>query len=220
VALSERFEEAVRGLPRGWERARVDVTVEDPEQADRAALILAPATPGRSGATFRFQVHSGAERLATTPELVRRVLARLDANGIRGRLRLAAHEQRSEAATPSTPPRERRPLAAQWDELLSRLPPDWSDLYAEVELHSTDYLDRGALLLAPVNPARHGDSAAFRFRAARDKGYGVAPVMARRSLERLDEERITGRLRALRVLSGTQLASTQGPVWLVGGRSV
>jgi hypothetical protein len=220
LALAERFEEAVRGLPRGWERARVEVTVEEPEEADRAALILAPATPGRSGVTFRLQVHSGPERLAPTPETVRRVLARLDAAGIRGRLRLAGHEQRTEPSPASAPTRGRRELAAQWDGLLSRLPPDWSDLYAEVELDSTDFLERGALLLAPVNPARHGDSGAFRFRAARDKGYGVAPVMARRCFERLDEERITGRVRALRVLSGTQLAATQGPVWLVGGRSV
>jgi hypothetical protein len=220
VALAERFEEAVRGLPRGWERARVDVTVEDPEQADRAALILAPATPGRSGATFHLQAHSGPERLAATPELVRRLLGRLDAAEIRGRLTLAGHEQPTEAARAPAPGGDRRALAAQWDELLSHLPADWSDLYAEVELDSTDYLERGALLLAPVNPARYGGPAAFRFRAARDKGYGVAPVMARRCFERLDQERITGRLRALRVLSGTQLAATQGPVWLVGGRSV
>jgi hypothetical protein len=220
VALAERFEEAVRGLPRGWERARVDVTVEDPEQADRAALILAPATPGRSGGTFRLPVHRASEGLAPTPELVRRVLARLDASGIRGRLRLVGHEQPTEAARAPAPGSDPHALARQWDELLSRLPADWSDLYAEVELDSTDYLERGALLLAPVNPARYGNSAAFRFRAARDKGYGVAPVMARRCLERLDEERITGRVRALRVLSGTQLAATQGPVWLVGGRSV
>jgi hypothetical protein len=220
VALAERFEEAARGLPRGWERARVEVTLEDADQADRAALILAPASPGRSGTIFRFQVHSGAQQLAPTPEMVRRALARLDAAGIRGRLRLVGHEQAAE--TSPTPARTsgRRPLAAYWDDLLRRLPTDWSDLYGEVELDSTDYLERGALLLAPVNPARHGASAAFRFRVARDKGYGVAPVMARRCLERLDQEGITGRVRALRVLSGTHLAATQGPVWLVGGRSV
>jgi hypothetical protein len=44
--------------------------------------------------------------------------------------------------------------------------------------------------------------------------------MARRCLERLDEESITGRLRLLRVLSDTHHAATQGPVWLVGRRSV
>jgi hypothetical protein len=44
--------------------------------------------------------------------------------------------------------------------------------------------------------------------------------MARRSLERLDEEGITGSVRALRVLSDTSSAFTQGPVWRVDGRSV
>jgi hypothetical protein len=89
-----------------------------------------------------------------------------------------------------------------------------------VELDSTDYVERGALLLAPVNPARYGEGATFRFRCASSKGYGVAPAMARRALERLDEEGITGRVRALRVLSDTSSAFTQGPVWRVEGRSV
>ena len=57
----------------------------------------------------------------------------------------------------------------------------------------------------------------LRFRAARTAGYGTAPEMARRCMERLDAERITGSLRALRVLSDTAHVSTQGPVWRVGG---
>lgn len=218
MALAERADEILRGLPRGWERARLDVTVEESEDADRAALVLAPATPGRSGASFRLHVASGAQRGGASPETARRVLGRLDAEGIRARIKLAGHE--AQAAEPAAREPERQPLAAQWDALLARLPPDWSDLFAEVELNSTDFLERGALLLAPVNPARHGDSATFRFRAARNKGYGVAAGMARRCLERLDEEGITGRVRVLRVLSGTELAATQGPVWLVGGHSV
>jgi hypothetical protein len=44
--------------------------------------------------------------------------------------------------------------------------------------------------------------------------------MARRCLERLDEEHITGALRFLRVLSATSHVSTQGPVWRESGRSV
>ncbi|MGH3012597.1 MAG: hypothetical protein ACRDMY_12280, partial [Gaiellaceae bacterium] len=112
-------------------------------------------------------------------------------------------------------------LAGSWDALLRRLPADWSDLYGEIELDSTDYLDRGALLLAPINPARADSVAAgFRFRAARRKGYGVAPVMARRAFERLDDEGLTGRLRVLRVLSDTSSPFSQGPVWREGGRAV
>ena len=212
----------LRGLPRGWTLAHVDLTLEESAEADRAALILAPATPGRSGGSFHFYVHGGAEGLAPTPEIVRRVLGRLDDEGIRGRLKLVSQETAPSGPPAQRPERERRrhTLAAQWDELLQRLPSDWSDLYAEIEVDSSDFLDRGALLLAPVNPARFGGPLTLRFRCARVRGYGVAPEMARRCLERLDAERITGTVRALRVLSETQHVATQGPVWYVGGKSV
>jgi hypothetical protein len=108
----------------------------------------------------------------------------------------------------------------QWDELVGKLPPDWSDIYAEVELDSTDFVQRGALLLSPVNPARYDGPTTLRFRVARQAGYGAAPEMTRRCLERLDEEHITGTLRFLRVLSATTHIATQGPVWRLAGRSV
>ena len=221
MALADRVDEIVRGLPRGWERARLELTVEEPEDADRASLVLAPATPGRSGSAFTLYVHDGASGLSPTAGLVKRVVARLDEAGIRGRVRLAGHEQAAAKEAPAAPKREApTALADAWDGLLSRLPPDWSDLYAEVELDSTDHLERGALLLAPVNPARYGGPSSFRFRSASSKGYGVAPGMARRTLERLDEEGLRGRVRVLRVLSDTNAVSTQGPVWRVDGRSV
>jgi hypothetical protein len=221
MALADRVDEIVRGLPRGWERARLELTVEEAEDADRASLVLAPATPGRQGAAFTLYVHGPTSGLAPSPEMVKRMVGRLDAAGIRGRVRLAGHE---EAVAPEEPAPaadgEPAKLAPAWDGLLRRLPPDWSDLYAEVELNSTDYLERGALLLAPVNPARYGGPTSFRFRSASRTGYGVAPGMARRALERLDDEGLSGRVRVLRVLSDTNPVSTQGPVWRVDGRSV
>jgi len=117
--------------------------------------------------------------------------------------------------------RSRRPaLAEQWQEALAALPPDWSDVYAEVELDSSDYLERGALLLAPVNPARVPGRLAYRFRIARRFGYGASGEMARRCFERLDGERMSGRFSVLRALSDTKPVYTQGPVWYVGGRAV
>ena len=220
MALADRVDELLRGLPRGWERARLELSVEEPDEADRASLILAPATPGRSGSTFTVYVHGGARSLAPTPELVRRVVTRLDSEGIRGRVRLAGHEDGAEAPARDDAAPEHRALAASWEALVSRLPPDWSDLYAEVTLDSTDYLERGALLLSPVNPARYGAAATFRFRCASRNGYGVSAGMAKRALERLDEEGITGSLHFLRVLSDTSSVFTQGPVWRVDGRSV
>jgi hypothetical protein len=221
VALAERFEEILRGLPRGWSLAHLELTLERGADGDRAALILGPATPGRTGRTFQLHVHNGREALAPTPELVGRVLQRLDEEGIPGWLKLV-HEEAAAAAAPRSARRESAPqrLAGQWDELTARLPKDWSDLYAEIELDSSDFLDRGALLLAPVNPAHYGGPHALRFRCARVRGYGVSAEMARRCLERLDNERITGSVRALRVLSDTHHAATQGPVWYVEGKSV
>jgi hypothetical protein len=220
MALADRVEEIVRGLPRGWERARLDLTVEEPEDADRAALILAPATPGRSGRTFTLYLHGPGSRDGASPELARRVVSRLGAEGIRARVRLGGHEAGSDEARPAEPVRPRATLAGSWDTLLRRLPPDWTDLYAEIELDSTDYLERGALLLAPVNPTRAAGAPAFRFRSASTKGYGAASIMARRALQRLDEEGLSGQVRVLRVLSDTSSVFTQGPVWREGGRSV
>ncbi len=219
MALSERADEILRGLPRGWERARLEVTVEEESDADRASVILAPATPGRSGRTFSLHVAGATQLGLASPEVVRRVLRRLDEEGIRGRIRLADYVARAEDAA-AEPAAEPERLAATWDRLLSRFPPDWSDLYMEVELDSTDFVERGALLLAPVNPARYG--------AKHDLPFSLREPPGLRSLRRDGpalpraprREGITGSVRVLRVLSGTHHVSTQGPVWVEGGRSI
>jgi hypothetical protein len=71
-----------------------------------------------------------------------------------------------------------------------------------------------------VNPSRYGGATGLRFRCARFFGYGVSAEMAARCLQRCDEDGITGEVQILRALSDTDPVSTQGPVWLVGGRSV
>jgi hypothetical protein len=218
MALAEHFAELVDGLPRGWKSARLDVTIEDPARADKAALVLASATPGRSSSTFHIPLR-GAEDGGASPGVVERVLRRLEDEGIRARLRIASFEGPERAGEPGRPSADRRsPLAEQWDRLEAKLPRDWSDLLAEVELDSTDFVDLGALRLGPVNPYLVDDVSTFRFRVARRFGYGAAPEMTRRSLERLDEEGISGRFRILGVLSDTRPVATQGPVWRIGGR--
>jgi hypothetical protein len=213
VKLAEQWRETEAGLPENWRSVDLSLTVAEDEYADRAALILAPFAPGRTGSGFRFSVRRDQDPI--------RVLRRLDEQGLRGRLDGIGSQSRPSAPAREPARAERvHPLAAQWDELISRLPPDWSDVYAEVELHSSDFLQRGALLLSPVNPAHYGGPTTLRFRVARTAGYGAAPAMGRRCFERLDEEHITGTLRFLRVLSATTHQATQGPVWRVGGRSV
>ena len=119
------------------------------------------------------------------------------------------------------PVRARASLAADWDAAIATLPADWSDLLCELELTSSDHVERAALLVAPINPVpsnqgRHG----FHFRAARTFGYGAASGMVRRCLARLDEEGIPGDVRLVLALSDTQPVGTQGPVWYVGGKAV
>jgi hypothetical protein len=215
VRLAEQWSEIQGGLPQGWRSASVVLTLDDPEQADRAALVLGPAAPGRDGASFRIEVVREAQEVGTSAELLRRVLQRLDADGVTGRLELAgtAGGVRDDGAS-----RDATSLAGQWRALMAALPPDWSHLLARVELGSSDYLDRAALLLAPANPTAEGARTLY-FRAARRVGYGVAPQMAERCLARLDEEGIGGRLEIVHVVSESQPVATQGgPVWRVGGR--
>jgi hypothetical protein len=214
VRLGDRWRQIERELPDNWSDARLLLRVNDPAQAEEAAAQLTPLMPGRSGTEIRFYTaHRGA---GASPDAVRRLLRRIDEEGIRGDLELVS----AGGPEPGVLAAERPGLADAWDAAVATLPPDWSDLFAEVELSSTDQLELAALLLAPLNPARHGDEPALRFRVARRFGYGASPGMTRRCLERLDEQRLAGQLRILRVLSDTDPVSTQGPVWYVEGKAV
>ena len=214
MALVDQWRAIEDGLPEGWDEARLRLTVQDDGDCDRAAGLLGPLNPGRHGKVVSL---SAAKRgVGSSAGLVGRLLALLDEAGIDGTLELV----RANEAPPAAALREHPALAEQWDRLTAGLPPDWSDVYGEIELRSSDYLERGALLLAPLNPARAGNGAAYRFRVARRRGYGASGEMAKRCFERLDAESIRGELRILYALSDTQPVYTQGPVWYVGGRVV
>jgi hypothetical protein len=213
VSLVQQWRETERSLPENWADARLELTVADAGNCDRAAALLAPANPGRRGKTIRF--FAARRGLGLGPDRIRSLLERLDREGIEGGLELVSVGEPEEA-----PPTAHRTLAQSWDAELRALPDDWSDIYAEVELASTDYLDRTALLMAPLNPSRYGGKPGFRFRCARRFGYGASPQMVRRCLERLDAEVIRGHVRVLRALSDTEPVYTQGPVWYVGGKTV
>ena len=213
VKLVRQWREIERSLPENWGNARFRLTADDEDKAERAAALLAPINPGRRGKTVRF--YAARRGAGPSPDAVERLLPRLDAERVRGTLELLGTDEAEARAEIS-----RASLAETWDEALDALPADWSDIYAEVELVSSDWLERAALLLAPVNPARAGGKPVLRFRVARVQGYGASPEMTRRCLERLDHEGIRGELRILRVLSGTEHVATQGPVWYAEGRAV
>jgi len=214
VGLAAQWDALVAELPAGWSEIGLRLLLARPEDAARAAALLGSLSPGVAGGELHLHVTSRGE---AGPGVARRLLARLDAQGIGGALELAgdvagASVERGDAPSPS--------LAAAWDRLVSTLPEDWSDLLCLVALRSSDELDPAALALAPLNPSRHGRTLGLRFRVAHRFGYGAAPQMARRCLERLDEAGIPGRLRLLEAFSDTRPVFTQGPTFVVSDRAV
>jgi hypothetical protein len=211
VALVADFRTALQQLPPNWSEASFVARFDGERHAREAGALLTSLAPGRSSEVLRFSI---SRRAGASPDLAARALRRVDAARLGGTLELVQSTKGEPAA-----PVKRPKLVEAWDREVATLPPDWSDVYAEIDFTSTDYLDRAALLMAPTNPARFDDRPGFRFRCARRFGYGTAPLMVRRCLERLDEEDIRGQVRILHALSTTPFG-TQGPVWHVGGRNV
>jgi hypothetical protein len=201
-------------LPAGWARVELRLELRDREAAARAASLLGPAQPFRAEPTV-LRLTTSRDGTDVSPDNLRRLLRRLDEARIGGTLTVAGTEQAAARVE-----REVIPLAESWELALAGLPSDWSDLLCEIELLSTDYIERAAVLCIQMNPRRDGNRAALRFRAARTAGYGVAPGMARRCLERCDAEEIRGSVAVLRALSDTKLVATQGPVWMISGKTV
>jgi hypothetical protein len=214
MQLVEQWNAVEQALDPRWSDAHVELAIEDETQRSRALALLAPAGPGSIATTIRFYVtRSGA---GVGPEAVRRMLRRLHEEGIRGKIQLVSSDEAAPAPAPA-----RASLAADWDAAISVLPADWSDLLCELELTSSDHVERAALLIAPVNPVQAGTGRpGFRFRSAHTFGYGASSGMVRRCLARLDEDGIPGEVRIVRALSDTHPVATQGPVWYVGGKAV
>jgi hypothetical protein len=208
VKLADQWRAIESELPAGWPDAHARLQVSDPSHLERVAALLGPLNPVRRRPSLDVHV------TRTNVTLLRRQLARLDAEKIAGELELLHVEDPSVVRAG-----ELHSLVAEWDRQLETLPLDWSDAYVEVELESSDHIPRAALLLAPCNPALHSVKS-LRFRAARRFGYGTSTTMVRRCLERLDEDGIRGSVRVLHVLSDTDPVKTQGPVWYVEGKAV
>jgi hypothetical protein len=211
VRLVEQWKGIESALDPRWSDVRLSLRIDAEQGRDRAAALLGPAGPGLSGNTVRFYVTRGGRGIG--PEAARRLLGRIDGEGIAGELTLVGT---SEAEAP--PEVARATLAAEWDAALQVLPSDWSDLVAELELDSSADVDRGAVLCAPLNPIQSTGRPGFRFRCASERGYGASAGMVGRCLARLDEAGITGHIRITRALSDVHPVGTQGATFVVGRR--
>lgn len=216
VKLVDQWSAIEAALPPDWSGVRLRLRTESEHELPEATRILASMGAGRipGGLALTVQRAGGA----SGPEGARRLFGYLDERRI-----WCALEQVDVSEAVATEVRAEdgpRSVAEAWDEALAALPADWSDLLCSLEIESSARLDRAALLCAPINPARQSDAAVFTFRAARRAGYGASPGMVRRCFEHLDEEEIAARVSVLRHLSESDPVGTQGPVWLVGGRSL
>ena len=223
MKLVDQWRTIEAGLPAGWEDVRLTLTTEQAGDLPRAAQVLGSINAGKVGSTLVFHVSSAAGPHGVQSAV--RVFEHLDRDRTwcllaRSAVQMAAEPRATAPAGDAGPAPGPTGVAESWDAALSPLPSDWSDLLCELELDSSALLDRAALLCAPLNPARSGSRVVFTFRCSGRSGYGVSPSMARRCFERLDNEGITGTTRVLRVLSETDNVDTQGPVWLVGGKTL
>jgi hypothetical protein len=219
MKLVDQWRTIASGLPAEWEDVRLSLSTEQPGDLGRAAQVLGPVNAGRVGTTLVFVVTRAAGPHGT--QRVERLFQRLDEERTWCLLEVA-NVSLAEAPAGGALAAEQpvTSVAASWDEALSGLPADWADLLCELEIESSALLDRTALLCAPINPARAGSRVAFTFRCSSGSSYGVSSSMARRCFERVDAEGIAGVTRVLRVLSDTDKVDTQGPVWLVGGKTL
>jgi hypothetical protein len=211
VRLVEQWNGIASGLDPRWSDLRLSLRVDAEEARERAAALLGPAGPGFSGNTVRFHVTRTGHGIG--PEAARRLLGRIDGEGIGGDLTLVGT---SEAEV--VPQVARRTLAAEWQSALEMLASDWSDLLAEIDLDSSADVDRGAVLCAPLNPMQSTGRPGFGFRCASAQGYGASASMVARCLSRLDEAEITGHIRITRALSDVNPVGTQGATFVVGRR--
>ena len=125
MRLVEQWNGIESGLDPRWSDLRLSLRIDAREARERAAALLGPAGPGVAGGEIRFTVSTRGTSIG--PEAVRRLLRRIDSEGIVGRLELVA----TQGARPQPEP-SARSLAAEWEAALTALPSDWSDLVAEL----------------------------------------------------------------------------------------
>jgi hypothetical protein len=201
-------------LPDTWSAAELEFRLEQRSEAELASRLLGPAQPYRpEPGVLRFRV--ARDGTAPSPDGIQRLFRRIDAERIHGKLSLVRSATRATVVAP-----DEQSLVDTWTAAEQSLPADWSHAFCELEVLSTDYVERASLDCVQMNLRRLGDTATLRFRAARTFGYGAAPQMVRRCLERCDADGIKGTVRILHAVSSSDPVGTQGPVWMAAGTNV
>ncbi|HKI92351.1 MAG TPA: hypothetical protein VJ986_08610 [Gaiellaceae bacterium] len=211
MSLVEQWTGLEGRLDPRWTDIRLSLTIGPDEARDRAAALLAPAGPGLTGRSIRISVARNGGSVG--PEAVRRMLQKIDAEGIDGRLELV-----SSSTSQPEQPAAKTSLAADWDAALAVLPADWSDLLCDLELVSSNDIALAAVLAGPLNPMQSTGRPGFHFRSAHTAGYGASAGMVRRCFERLDEAGVAGQVQITRVLCDTHPVGAQGAMFLAGER--
>jgi hypothetical protein len=82
-------------------------------------------------------------------------------------------------------------LVDRWNHVENALEPGWTEATLSLEIHNPEARSRAAALLGPAGPGFSGSTLRF---TVSTRGHGIGPDGARRLLERIDGERIPGRL--------------------------
>ena len=212
MPLVDRWNHVERGLDPRWTEVTLSLAINDDAARSRAAALLGPAGPGVGNKEIRFTVSTKGTGIG--PEAARRLLRRIDEEGIVGRLELVETlglrpepEQSDALARGRVAGGARgaaRPTGATSSPRSSSTRAPTSTAAPSSALRST--------------PCQSTGRPGFRFRCASQHGYGASAGMVGRCLARLDEAGITGRVRITRALSDVHPVGTQGATFVVGRR--
>jgi hypothetical protein len=95
------------------------------------------------------------------------------------------------------------PLAEDFQAVVDSLPPDWTQLEADLRIDDEDRYIEAATLLSQVNAMPYSKHDwHWRLRSAREFGHAAAPETVRGTLALLDDEGISGELAVREARSG------------------
>ena len=95
------------------------------------------------------------------------------------------------------------PLAEDFQAVLDSLPPDWTQLEADLRIDDEDRYIEAATLLSQVNAMPYSKHDwHWRLRSAREFGHAAAPETVRGTLALLDDQGISGELAVREARSG------------------